>query len=177
MWWSRRILLALILLALAPGLTACGFKPLYGRQDGDVTVEEFSRIVFEQPENRVTQQVRNHLLDMVTPLGTPQQPLYRLELQVTETVTSVLVTRTDEVTRNNLSLQTLYRLRDYRTGTILHQGQVSSLVSYNLVRADYANLVSERDARGRATRDNAEQLRIVLGNYFSRRQKQPQQPS
>jgi hypothetical protein len=54
---------------------------------------------------------------------------------------------------------------------------VSSLVSYNLVRADYANLVSERDARGRATRDNAEQLRIVLGNYFSRRQKQPQQPS
>ncbi len=175
MWWSRRIFLALMLLALAPGLAGCGFKPLYGRQDGDVTVQEFSQIVFGQPEDRVTQQVRNHLLDMVTPLGVPQQPLYRLELKVTETVSSVLVTRTDEVTRNNLNLQTLYRLLDYRTGTVLYQGQVSSLVSYNLVRADYANLVSERDARSRAARDNAEQLRIVLGNYFSRRQKQAQQ--
>ncbi len=48
---------------------------------------------------------------------------------------------------------------------------LSSLVSYNLVRADYANLVSERDARARAARDLAEQLRIRLGNYFTQQRK------
>jgi len=170
MWWSRRHLLAFLLLALLPGLNGCGFKPLYGQQD-DITVEEFRRIVIEQPENRLTQQIRNHLLDMLTPLGTPEQPLYRLELKAVETVASVLVTRSDETTRNNLNLNINYRLQDYRTGTLVWSGSVSSLVSYNLVRADYANLVSERDARARAARDGAEQLRISLGNFFSRRQK------
>ncbi len=170
MWWSRRVILALTLLALLPGLAGCGFKPLYGRQDGDLTVSEFSRVSIEQAENRTTQLVRNHLLDMLTPLGAPEKPLYRLELRVIENISNVLVTRSDEVTRNNLAMQIAYRLHDYRSGTIISQGNVSSLVSYNLVRADYANLVSERDARTRAARDGAEQLRIVLGNFFSRRQ-------
>lgn len=170
MWWSRRYLPALLLLALLPGLSGCGFKPLYGQQD-NVTVEEFRHVVIEQPENRLTQQVRNHLLDMLTPLGMPEQPLYRLELKVVETVASVLVTRSDEVTRNNLNLVISYRLQEYRTGAPIWSGSVNSLVSYNLVRADYANLVSERDARARAARDGAEQLRISLGNFFSRRQK------
>jgi LPS-assembly lipoprotein len=90
---------------------------------------------------------------------------------VVETVASVLVTRSDEVTRNNLNLVISYRLQEYRTGAPIWSGSVNSLVSYNLVRADYANLVSERDARARAARDGAEQLRISLGNFFSRRQK------
>lgn len=35
--------------------------------------------------------------------------------------------------------------------------------------ADYANLVSEKNARERALRDTAEQIRLRLGNYFDRR--------
>ena len=176
---SRRYLLraAALALVLPAGLAGCGFEPLYGRQNGNATVDEFRRILIAQAEDRTTQLVRNHLLDMLTPRGTPEQPAYRLELHVRENISSVLVTRADEVTRNNMALSIEYRLHDYRSGRILAQGNVNSLVSYNLVRADYANLVSERDARARAARDGAERLRIMLGNFFSRRQHQNQPQS
>ncbi len=176
MWWSRRNLLraAALALALPAGLAGCGFEPLYGRQNGNATVDEFNRILIAQAEDRTTQLVRNHLLDMLTPRGAPEQPAYRLELHVRENISSVLVTRADEVTRNNMALSLEYRLHEYRSGRLLAQGNVNSLVSYNLVRADYANLVSERDARARAARDSAERLRIILGNFFSRSQQQNQ---
>ena len=41
--------------------------------------------------------------------------------------------------------------------------------SYNVTQADYANLVSEKNARERALRDVAEQIRLRLGNYFDRK--------
>lgn len=170
MWWrnpSRRNA-ALLLAGLPLLLTGCGFRPLYGTGGDYDAVPEFSLIAVEQAEDRTTQLLRNNLLDMLTPRGAPEKPLYRLELKVTESVSSVFVTRSDEITRNNLQMTVAYRLINYNSGVSISGYTLSSLVSYNLVRADYANLVSERDARARATRDLAEQIRIRLGNYFTR---------
>ncbi len=173
MWWrdpSRRAA-ALLIAGLPLLLVGCGFRPLYGTGNDYDAVPEFSALAVEQAEDRTTQILRNHLLDMITPRGAPEKPAYRLELKVVESVSSVLVTRSDEITRNNLQMTVTYRLYDYRGGTALQSNSLSSLVSYNLVRADYANLVSERDARARAARDLAEQIRIRLGNYFTQQRK------
>lgn len=174
MWWrnpSRRAA-ALLLAGLLPAMLAgCGFRPLYGNGSDGEALPEFASIAVEQAEDRTTQLLRNHLLDMLNPRGAPEKPAYRLELKVVESVSSVLVTRSDEITRNNLQMTVTYRLIDYRSGVAVQGNSLSSLVSYNLVRADYANLVSERDARARAARDLAEQLRIRLGNYFTQQRK------
>jgi hypothetical protein len=45
---------------------------------------------------------------------------------------------------------------------------INSQASYNLTLADYSNLVSEKNARERALKDLAEQVRLRLGNYFDR---------
>lgn len=163
---SSRLLAVLL---LAAGLAGCGFRPLYeqGGANADVAAA-FETIAIAQPEDRVTQVVRNHLLDMLTPRGTPERPRYRLELKVTESVSSVLVTRSDEVTRNNLQLQVQYRLVEFRSGALVSGDTVNTLTSYNLLRADFANLVSERDARSRAARDCAEQIRFRLGSLFNK---------
>ncbi|MBX3455634.1 LPS assembly lipoprotein LptE [Ferrovibrio sp.] len=174
MWWrnpSRRTAGALLLAGLPLLLAGCGFRPLYGTGHTYDAVPEFSALAVEQAEDRSTQLLRNHLLDMLTPRGAPEKPAYRLELKVAESVSSVLVTRSDEITRNNLQMTVTYRLIDYRSGVALQSNSLSSLVSYNLVRAEYANLVSERDARARAARDLAEQIRIRLGNFFTQQRK------
>ncbi|WP_409742499.1 LPS assembly lipoprotein LptE [Ferrovibrio sp.] len=144
------------------------------RQDGPGdTVPQFSQISITQPEDRISQQLRNHLLDMVTPKGSPEQPLYILDYRITESVGSVFVTRSDEITRNNLQLSVAAYLRDYKTGNPLTSFSVSSQASYNLTVADYANLISEKNARERALRDAAEQIRIRLANYFNRLHSRP----
>lgn len=174
MWWpdvsttSQRRGFAALALACALFLGACGYQPLYGSRVENAAVPEFAAIAIEQPETRTAQVIRNHLLDMLTPLGAPERPLYRLQMKVTENVSSVLVTRADEITRSNLKMTVQYTLVDYRSGAALVSHTISSTTSFNVLRTDYANLVGERDARARAARDAAEQIRIRLGNYFTR---------
>lgn len=156
-------------LLLAGIVAGCGFRPLYKQAGNTNTVQEFSHISIVQPEDRPSQQLRNFLLDSLTPYGQPDRPLYRLDYRLTETVASVFVTRTEEITRNNLQLTASVYLRDYQSGTVLTSLSTTSQASYNVTLADYANLVSEKNARERALRDVAEQIRLRLGNYFDRR--------
>lgn len=169
MSWSNPVRILGLGLLLAGILVGCGFRPLYKETGNSATVKEFSQISIAQPEDRPSQQLRNFLLDNLTPYGQPDRPLYRLEYRLTESVGSVFVTRTEEITRNNLQLSVYVYLRDYQSSTVLTSLSTSSQASYNVTQADYANLVSEKNARERALRDIAEQIRLRLGNYFDRK--------
>jgi LPS-assembly lipoprotein len=167
MSWSRRSALVLSGAALL-ALAGCGFKPLYRADDGRDAVPQFAEISIAQPDDRPSQQLRNHLLDMLTPRGTPDRPRYLLEYRITESIGSVFVLRSEEITRNNLQISVSGSLRDYQSGKTLYSMTATSQASYNLTTADYANLISEKNARERALRDAAEQIRLRLGNYFDR---------
>jgi LPS-assembly lipoprotein len=173
MSWSK----PLCLLLVAASLAACGFRPLYQQDGTGATAPQFSQISIAQPEDRISQQLRNHLLDMITPKGSPERPAYIMDYRITESVGSVFVTRSDEITRNNLQISVSANLRNYQTGQPVTSFSVTSQASYNLTVADYANLISEKNARERALRDAAEQIRIRLANYFGRDQfRQPSPP-
>lgn len=169
MSWSRQLRPLLVILLVAGLLAGCGFRPLYKQTGNTDTVKDFSQISIAQPEDRPSQQLRNYLLDTLTPHGQPDRPLYRLEYRLTESLGSVFVTRAEEVTRSNLQLSASVYLRDYQSGRALTSISATSQASYNVTQADYANLVSEKNARERALRDVAEQIRLRLGNYFDRR--------
>lgn len=182
MSWSRPALAALLLTALLPGLAGCGFKPLYGRGGGGDVVPEFTQIAIEQPEDRGEQLLRNRLLDILTPKGAPDRPRYLLKYEITESLGSVFVTRSEEITRSNVHITVTAVLHDYDSGRPVSSASATSQASFNQTTNDYANLISERDARDRAMRDAAEQIRIRLANYFDRwrqeapRPAQPPQP-
>lgn len=167
MWWSRRLAIAL----LAAALAGCGFRPMYKQDTSSTgnTVDAFSDILIEQANDRRDQLLRNDLLDLLTPLGSPDRPKYMLVYKVTESIGAVFTTRSEEVTRNNMNVSVAYSLREYETGKQVYAFDTSTYASYNLTVADYSNLISEKNARVRALRDSAEQARIVLGNFFQRR--------
>lgn len=169
MSWSRRLrplLGTLLVMALVAG---CGFRPLYKQTGNTDTVREFSQISIAQPEDRPSQQLRNYLLDTLTPYGQPDRPVYRLDYRITESLGSVFVTRSEEITRSNVQISASVTLYNYQSGQPLMSISASSQASYNVTQADYANLVSEKNARERALRDVAEQVRLRLGNYFDRK--------
>lgn len=169
MWWSR----SLAAIALAAALAGCGFRPMYKEgPTGTTTVAEFSDVMIAQPEDRRDQLLRNDLVDLLTPLGSPSRPRYLLSYKITESISAVFTTRSEEVTRNNLIVSVLYTLHDYESGRPLYSVQISSYSSYNLTVADYSNLISEKNARERALQDSAEQVRLRLGNYFGKYRKE-----
>lgn len=172
MSWSRRSMLLMLGAATTAALAGCGFKPLYEQESAGNIVSQFSQISIVQPEDRSSQQLRNYLLDVLTPRGEPDRPLYRLEYRLEDTVGSAIVTRDEEVLRNNIHISAVYYLRDYTSGQILLRQSVTSQGAFNVTAADYANLVSEKNARERVLREISEQIRLRLGNYFGQKQRQ-----
>jgi len=165
----RRRIIAGGLLAATLVLAGCGFRPLY-RQDaaGGGTVPQMAAITIPPPPDRLHQLLRNELLDRLNPTGAPARSLYTLTLKIAESRGSVLVTRTESISRFNLIESVEYRLFNSASGEVLDSGTLTTTASYNVLRAEYANLAAEEDARTRATRDLAELLRGRLALFFER---------
>lgn len=174
MWWSeaRSIGAALrrlvLLCCLAAGLAACGFRPLYQVQSSTSGApSDLSSIEVAPAQNRLTQQVRNNLLERLTPRGS-SSTRYVLAIGVSEQESGVLVTRSDTVTRYNLVVTTGYILTDKTTGEQVLKGQVNSIAAYNVVQNDFSNMTAEQAARANAARELADQIRERLAAYLQK---------
>ncbi|GLQ04952.1 LPS assembly lipoprotein LptE [Sneathiella chinensis] len=156
-----------ISLALLAG--ACGFQPLYGKQNDSSVVRDRLAATYVMPiEGRTGQIVRNELLDRVTPAGTPDGTKYRLMVKISERKQGLAIKEDDSTTRYNLTLSALYTLLDSTGKNTLYQGSAQSIASFNIVDSDFANLAAEKNARKRSALVLAEKIHRQLSVYMSR---------
>jgi LPS-assembly lipoprotein len=163
MWWFSA---AALVLSLA--VAGCGYGPLYRRDAASNPLADLRAVDIPASNSRLVQEIRNNLLDLMSPEGRPEAPRYRLSVTANESQGSVLITRSDVVTRYNLTLAANYALHDAKTGAVLFSGAANSFAAYSVVRAEFASLAAERDARSRAAREVGEQIRARLAAYFAR---------
>jgi LPS-assembly lipoprotein len=162
--------LAFSLVAVASA--SCGFRPLYGADaSGAAIVAEFGAMRIGELDERLGQMVRNELLDLVTPLGEPADPRYILQVDLFEEKQGLAIERDATITRFNLTLTANYDLLDARTRARVISGTVRATAAYNVLRAEFANVIAERDAEARTARVVAEEIKTRLSIYFSRLQR------
>ena len=172
-------------------LAGCGFKPLYEQKSGhdDYVTSEFAKIEIQIIKDRVGQQLRNLLLDRLTPLGQPAKPAYILSVLVRETTNSLGVQKSAIATRANLSMSASYTLElkksrdaeientnvstslgneddNAELGEDFPNGDVRTVSSYDLSTADFSNLVAVKNARANAAREIADGIKTQLAIYF-----------
>jgi LPS-assembly lipoprotein len=166
MWSSRFLAVATILASLG----GCGFHPLYGQNTATRDVPaDFSSIAIAPIPNRVGQQLRNDLLDLLTPKGRATNPVFRLNVSIAEEITDLAIGSSGLATRANLRLDATYSLVKEDTGQSVMTGKSLAVSSYNLVSADFSNLTAQNDARSRAALRIAREIRARLGAFFARR--------
>jgi len=167
MWLSRFLAVAIIV----TGLGGCGFRPLYGETAADKDVPaDFSAVAIAPIPDRVGQELRNYLLDMLTPRGRPRNPVYTLNVSVDERINELAIDSSGLATRANLRLDAKYALVKDDSGESVVEGGSLAVSSYNLVKADFSNLTAQNDARSRAALHIARQIRARLGAYFAQQQ-------
>lgn len=175
MWWSR----ALALLVLLPALAACGFTPLYGRKDGATDralANELAAIRVLPIPDRLGQQVRNALVERLTPMGEPARARYQLDVMVNESVGGTGQRKDSKATMGQLTLSATYKLSLGKDK--VYSGSTRSIVSFNFLGPRYGSVAGERDAEERAVGEVAEEIRnqvaLILAGY--RTQSQPEIP-
>jgi LPS-assembly lipoprotein len=164
-------------LAVACTLAACGFEPMYAERTGtppagqtsnggvqsDMTGTKVATI-----RDRVGQLVRNQLVDRLNPQGEPAQPVYYLTVRLSEHKEGVL-TRSDEFsTATNLRLIADFDVRDPQ-GNILLTGYSRTVTRYNTLQSQFATIAAEDNARLRASRELAEDIRAKLAIFYANR--------
>lgn len=119
-------------------------------------------------EDRIGQQLRNTLVEEITPGGAPRSPRYLLEVKLQENK-STLAIRLDETTsRAVLELHATFTLRRTNDGQVLYDGLSRATTSYNVVNSDFATVNAEADARRRAIRVLGDDIKLRLASYFNK---------
>lgn len=167
MWLSRLVAVAIIV----TGLGGCGFRPLYGKTNADETVPaDFSMVAIAPIPDRVGQELRNDLLDLLNPRRRPRNPIYTLNVSVEENVSDLAIDSSGIATRANLRLDAKYALIRKESGQTVVTGTALAVSSYNLVTNYFSNLTARTDASSRASLNIARQIRARLGTYFTQQQ-------
>ena len=172
---SRRGALGLLAGAAlgGPVLGGCGFRPLHGTAEeggaGGAGPNALAGIKINLIADRVGQDLRNQLLDRLTPRGQPDKPSHVLEVHLRETIRQLGIRSDATATYASLELGAESILLDATTGKPVFRAQSRSFNSYNIVRSAFANLLAEQDARRRAVIELAEDIQLRIGLFLTRR--------
>lgn len=173
MWWSRAVLL-LVVLGLGP--VGCGFKPMYAKSsDSETGLEaDLSRIRVGQVPNRIGQQLRNNLIQKISPRGEAAGFDYELLIDLGENFSSLGYRKDTYATVGNMVMSAYVTLR--RDGVTVMSKAVSSTVYFDYVGPRYASIAMERDAEERAISQLADEIRNHAAVAIQRYKANPNDP-
>lgn len=159
-------------------LSSCTFQPLYNSPDGAVGTSNVSLASFSVAEvkDRPAQQVRNHLIFLlsggITPLN-PQKEV-RLRVNAIEKVIAVGigndkigVDRSIGNTASSVEITVSYDVYDFASKTIIARGTRVASAGFDKTSQSFANIRAQRDAENRAAKAAAEQVRLAIASQMS----------
>ena len=172
---------------LTIGMAGCGFRPLYGPSSAALAVNEdlaairvsvisSDRATLTGTTDRLNQQLHFALAEKLHG-GRPKAVAdYSLTVSTTLTSSEIGIRRDATATRARVTLGTTFALSLRAGAESLFVGRAKSIAGYDLLEANYASTIAERDAAAQATREVADQIAAELAAYFSARRSAVAQP-
>jgi len=149
-------------------IQGCGYEPLYGTRSPSSSRAYLSSLDIAPVKDRLAQEVRNQLLDGLTPAGAPDNPRYRLSLGVEQRTSAVQIQIDDTTTRFNLIVTASFTLTEIASGKVLYSDSAKAEGSFNVVDSEFATVIAEKDAGREATRELSDEIQTLILVYFSR---------
>ena len=156
-------------------LAGCGFQPIHGERSA-ASGAGLAQFDIALIADRTGQMMRNELLKQMQPRGAVRAPRFGLRVTLTEALSDLAIRKDDVATRANLTLIAEFSVVDRADGSHMFAGRSRSVNSYNILTSDFATLSARADARRRAIRqlalDIKERLSVWLVQTGGRRVRQ-----
>jgi LPS-assembly lipoprotein len=157
---------AAALLAALLALAGCGLRPLYAGGASGPVAQALHGVQVAPIQGRAGWLVRTALEDR---LGNGREPVYRLEVELSDDITGFGIRSDNAVTRERRTLRARYRLVDARLGTVLLDATAGSDAGIDVVSSEYATVAAEQTALERLSVDIADQIVSRIALYALRR--------
>jgi LPS-assembly lipoprotein len=159
----RARLIALVFLLAAPGLTACGFTPLYAAPGVSPGLSAIETIA---PDGRTGYLLREALDDVLArDLGKP--PVWRLGIDLKETRTPRGRRVDSTASRYELVLAAEWKLTSAATGAVVREGVTRTEVTYDRADQPYAAIAASQDGQARAASELARKIQLQLADWIA----------
>lgn len=165
----------ILILALVAFVNGCGFRPLYIQNtETDIysvdnrsssIISELAQIKITPISDRFGQQIRNKLLDLLTPKGVPSNAKYRLDVKLDSKVVSQQAMR-DDVTATSERVDYTLSYTLYEGSQKLVFGDSYAFVSYNILNNPYSTTMAQKKSEENAANIIANDIALRLGAYF-----------
>lgn len=167
---------SLAVLAIVAG---CQVRPLYSESAG--TGERLAAVGFSQPQSRIDQVIRNHLIFLTSGgAGESARPAYDVKLTATSTASSIIddedddnVSTTGVPVPGRVQVGATYTVTRISDGQILKSSKREVVSLIDVSGQGFAKLRAIRDAENRAARELAEFIRAEIAIVIAR-EPQPQ---
>lgn len=165
----------ILILGLVCFISACGFRPLYiqrsetdfysGKDQSSSIINELAQIKIPPISDRFGQQIRNKLLDLLTPKGIPAKAKYRLDVVLANKVVSQQAMRND-VTATSERVDYTVKYTLYEGSEKLVSGDSYAFVSYNILNNPYSTTMAQKKSEENAANIIANDIALRLGAFF-----------
>ena len=169
--WNRCRGLSCVVL-LCAGLAACGsngFSPMYAASsDGSSLSNELRQVQITTIPGRVGQLVRNELSFQTTGGSGEARPKYRLDIALTERVTTTLVNEQGDSLSQVYSLDAAFKLTNMTGDKVFLEGTSFGRASFERVSSIFANVRAREGAEVRSAKTVANDIRSRLAAFLAR---------
>jgi LPS-assembly lipoprotein len=163
---------AVVIIAGALMLSACGLRPLYGGGANSPVAATIRSISVAPIPGQVGWLVRNELTDRLGSAGEGTSA-YRLEVELDDNITGFGIRGDRATTRERRTLRARYRLVELRSGGVVLDATAGSDVGIDVVSSEYATVAAEQTAVERLSKVLADQIVARLGLYAARTAPRP----
>lgn len=151
-------------------LCACGFKPLYKKTSYNDLSEQTSEIAIAPVRNFDGARgidLRNTLLNKLTPNGKPENPKYYLNITLSQPKITDYTIKNDGIASSYLiTMNATYTLKNKNQNVVLSKS-ANSQISYNILKDQFSTEMLKNNAINLAINDIAEQIYFSIIIYFT----------
>ncbi len=152
-------------------ITSCGFKPMYDKKSYNNLSKKTAEISISPVKGFDGQygiKLRNSLLNKLTPMGKPENPVYILDITLTSPNISDYTINTQGIASSRLvKMVAKYTLKKKGNANVLIENQVTASAPYNLLNNQFSTEMLKNDAVKLSIEDLAEQIYFSIITYFA----------
>ena len=155
-----------LLIAASLAVSACGLSPLYGGGSKGTVATTLRAVEVAPIDGQVGWLIHNKLMERLGPGGGP--PIYRLEVELDDSITGFGIRGDRAVTRERRTLRARYRLVNLQSGGVVLDATAGSDAGIDVVSSEYATVAAEQSAVERLSEVLADKIVARLGLFAAR---------
>ena len=152
-------------------IASCGFKPMYKQTSYNNLSKNTSEIAISPVQGFDGQygiELRNSLLNKLTPMGKPENPIYFLDIKLSSPVITDYTIKTNGVASSRLVKMTAdYTFKKKGYANILLKKQITASSPYNLLNNQFSTEMLKNDAIKLSIEDLSNQIYFAIITYFT----------